>query len=153
MKKIKKLLIGTNNIGKFEEIRALLPRYIKILSTYDFKIKSPLENGNTFESNSIIKSKYFSKKTNMVCLADDSGLEIDVLDGAPGIYSARWGGKNSNFKNCIRNCIKKINMKNFKTFLEISFLNNTIYDYLILFSLFDLFLSLLLIKSNLYLNG
>ena len=62
MKKITKLLIGTNNIGKFEEIRALLPRYIKIFLHLTFKIKSPLENGNTFESNSIIKSKYFSKK-------------------------------------------------------------------------------------------
>ena len=117
MKKIKKLLIGTNNIGKFEEIRALLPRYIKILSTYDFKIKSPLENGNTFESNSIIKSKYFSKKTNMVCLADDSGLEIDVLDGAPGIYSARWGGKNGDFNLAISKVYKKLSKldKNWKS--------------------------------------
>ena len=137
MKKITKLLIGTNNIGKFEEIRALLPRYIKILSTYDFKIKSPLENGNTFESNSIIKSKYFSKKTNMVCLADDSGLEIDVLDGAPGIYSARWGGKNSNFKKAIKKVYRELtkvdkNWKNkkirarFICALSISILDKTI---------------------------
>ena len=108
MKKITKLLIGTNNIGKFKEIRALIPRYIKTFSTSDFDIKSPVENGNTFESNSIIKSKYFSNKTNMACLADDSGLEIDILKGAPGIYSARWGGKNSNFNKAIKKVYKEL---------------------------------------------
>ena len=52
--------------------------------------------------NSIIKSKHFSKKTKLICLADDSGLEIDLLNKAPGIYSARWGGKNGDFgtKKC-----------------------------------------------------
>ena len=75
-KKIKKLLIGTNNKGKLEEIRNLLPKKLKIYSTSDFKIKSPKENGRSFKENSLIKSKYFSKKTNLVCIADDSGLEI-----------------------------------------------------------------------------
>ncbi len=108
MKKITNLLIGTNNIGKFKEISALLPKYIKTFSTSDFKIRSPLETGDTFESNSKIKSKYFSKKTNMVCLADDSGLEIDILKGAPGIYSARWGGKNSNFNMAIKKVYREL---------------------------------------------
>ena len=102
MKKITDLLIGTNNKGKLQEIRALLPKHIKTYSTSDFKLKSPKENGNTFEDNSIIKSKYFSKKTKLPCLADDSGLEIDILNKAPGIYSARWGGKNSDFSKAIR---------------------------------------------------
>ena len=97
MKKFSHLLIGTNNKGKLREIKALLPNYIKIFSISKFKIKSPKENGKTFEENSIIKSKYFSKKTKLPCLADDSGLEIDILDKAPGIYSARWGGKKSDF--------------------------------------------------------
>ena len=61
MKKILELLIGTNNKGKYREIRALLPKYIKTYSTSDFKLKSPKEDGFTFEGNSIIKSKYFSK--------------------------------------------------------------------------------------------
>ena len=78
-KKIKKLLIGTNNKGKLKEIRNLLPKYIKILSTLDFKLKSPKENGKTFKENSLLKSRYFSKKSNLICLADDSGLEIDVI--------------------------------------------------------------------------
>ena len=102
MKKIFHLLIGTNNKGKLKEIKALLPKRIKIYSTSKFKIKSPRENGKTFEANSIIKSKYFSKKTNLPCLADDSGLEIDILNKAPGIYSSRWGGRNSNFKKAIK---------------------------------------------------
>ena len=60
--KINKILIGTNNKGKLREIKSLLPKSIKIYSTSDFNIKSPVENGKTFEENSIIKSKYFSKK-------------------------------------------------------------------------------------------
>ena len=101
-KKITKLLIGTNNSGKFKEIRALLPKKIKIFSTRDFKLKSPKENGKTFEANSLIKSKYFSKKSKLICLADDSGLEIDILSKKPGIYSARWGGSNSDFNKAIK---------------------------------------------------
>ena len=92
-KKIEKLLIGTNNKGKLKEIRDLLPKNITTLSTAEFKLKSPRENGKSFKENSLIKSKYFSKKTNLICLADDSGLEIDILDKKPGIYSARWGGR------------------------------------------------------------
>jgi XTP/dITP diphosphohydrolase len=111
MKKISQLLIGSNNKGKLEEIKALLPKGIKIYSTSDFNIKSPVENGKTFEDNSIIKSKYFSKKTNLPCLADDSGLEIDILDKAPGIYSARWGGKNSDFNKAIKRVYKELDKK------------------------------------------
>ena len=111
MKKISHLLIGTNNKGKFKEIAALLPKGIKFYPTSKFKIKSPKENGKTFEANSIIKSKYFSNKTNLPCLADDSGLEVDILDKAPGIYSARWGGKNSDFKKAIKKVYKELNKK------------------------------------------
>ena len=111
MKKISQLLIGSNNKGKLKEIKALLPKRIKIYSTSDFNIKSPVENGKTFEDNSIIKSKYFSKKTNLPCLADDSGLEIDILNKAPGIYSARWGGKNSDFNQAIKRVYKELDKK------------------------------------------
>ena len=108
-KKINKLLIGTNNKGKLREIRDLLPKSIKTLSTSAFKIKSPNENGKTFKENSLIKSKYFSKKTNLICLADDSGLEIDLLNKKPGIYSARWGGKKNNFNKAIRKVYNELN--------------------------------------------
>ena len=108
MKKISKLLIGTNNKGKYKEIKDLLPKYIKTYSTSEFKLKSPKEDGLTFEENSIIKSKYFSKKTRLICLADDSGLEIDFLDKSPGIYSSRWGGKKGDFKKAINRVYREL---------------------------------------------
>ena len=111
MKKISELLIGTNNKGKYKEIRDLLPKSIKTYSTANFKLKSPLENGSTFKENSIIKSKYFSKKTKLVCLADDSGLEIDLLNKNPGIYSARWGGKNGDFNKAIKRVYRELSKK------------------------------------------
>jgi len=110
-KKIKKILIGTNNKGKLKEIRDLLPKNIKVFSTSKFKLNSPAENGKTFAQNSIIKSKYFSKKTKLVCLADDSGLEIDLLNKRPGIFSARWGGKNSDFNKAIKKVYRELNKK------------------------------------------
>jgi len=111
-KKIKKLLIGTNNKGKLREIRDLLPEYINTVSTKYYNLKSPIENGKTFRDNSLIKSKYFSKKTNLICLADDSGLEIDILNKKPGIYSARWGGRKSDFNKAIKKVYRELNKKN-----------------------------------------
>ena len=110
-KKITKLLVGTNNKGKLKEISDLLPKTIEIYSPSDFKIKSPIENGKTFEENSLIKAKYFSKKSKMACLSDDSGLEIDILDGDPGIYSARWGGKNADFVKAIKRVFKELSKR------------------------------------------
>ena len=109
--KIYKLLIGTNNKGKLSEIKSLLPKNIKIYSTSEFNLKSPIENGKTFEENSLIKSKYFSKKTGLLCLADDSGLEIDLLDKNPGIYSARWGGRDSDFSKAIKKVYRELSKK------------------------------------------
>jgi len=110
--KINKLIIGTNNKGKLREIKSLLPKNIKIHSTSEFNLRSPAENGKTFKENSLIKSKYFSKKTGLICLSDDSGLEIDILDKRPGIYSARWGGKNSDFRKAIKKVYRELNKKN-----------------------------------------
>jgi len=109
--KIIKLLIGTNNKGKLREIKNLLPKNIKIYSTSKFNLKSPTENGKTFKENSLIKSKYFSKKTGMICLADDSGLEIDLLNKEPGIYSARWGGKHGDFNKAIKRVYRDLNKR------------------------------------------
>ena len=116
MKKITKILIGTNNKGKLREIRVLLPKHIKTMATSSFKLNSPVENGITFEENSIIKSKFFSKKTNLICLADDSGLEIDILDKKPGIHSARWGGRQGNFNKAIQKVYRELSKidKNWK---------------------------------------
>ena len=110
-KKISKLLIGTNNKGKLREIKALLPKNIKIFSTSDFNLKSPKENGKTFKENSFIKAKFFSKKSDQICISDDSGLEIKILNNQPGIYSARWGGKKNNFDLAIKKVFKKLDKK------------------------------------------
>lgn len=88
---MKKILIATNNKGKVSEIADLLtPFGIKTISAIDYKLEEPEENGNSFAENSIIKAKYYSSKTGEIALADDSGLCIDLLDGKPGIHSARW---------------------------------------------------------------
>ena len=110
-KKISKILIGTNNRGKLREIADLLPKKLKVFSTKDFNLKSPNETGKTFISNALIKAKYFSKKTNLICLSDDSGLEIDVLKKKPGIYSARWGGKKSDFNKAMQRVYKELDKK------------------------------------------
>ena len=110
-KKILKLVIGSNNQGKIKEIRDLISNNILFYTPRDFNLQNPKENGKSFSENSFIKAKFFSKKTKMVCLADDSGLEIDILNGAPGIYSARWGGKKNNFNlaiNKVYGRLKKI---------------------------------------------
>ena len=109
--KINKLLIGTNNKGKLREIKNLLPKYIKIYSTSEFNLKSPRETGKTFKENSLIKSRHFSEKTNLICLADDSGLEIDILKKKPGIHSARWGGRKSDFKIAIKRVYRELYKK------------------------------------------
>ena len=116
MNKIKEILIGTNNIGKYKEICDLLPKEIKKYSPKDFKITTPEETGKSFEENSLIKASYFSKKTSLLCLSDDSGLEINLLNGAPGIYSSRWSGLNSNFDLAIQKVFEEMNKikKNWK---------------------------------------
>ena len=113
-KKISEILIGTNNRGKLREITNLLPKKVKVFSTKDFNLKSPNETGKTFKSNALIKAKYFSKKTNLICLSDDSGLEIDVLKKKPGIYSARWGGKKSDFNKAMQRVYKELDKKDKK---------------------------------------
>ena len=115
-KKILKLLIGSNNVGKIKEIRDLLPKNIEIYTPKKLNLKSPIENGKSFIENSVIKAKFFSKKSKMICLADDSGLEIDILNGAPGIYSSRWGGRKKNFNLAIKKIYKEIKKVSKKPF-------------------------------------
>ena len=109
MEKIKDIIIGTNNEGKFKEISELLPKKINKYSPKELNILSPIETGKTFKENSFLKASYFSKKTNLICLSDDSGLEIDLLSGKPGIYSSRWSGEKNNFDLAIRRVFEEMN--------------------------------------------
>ena len=113
------IIVGTNNSGKLREIKDLLPKNLIIYSPKKLKLKSPKENGKSFIENSLIKAKFFSKKTKMICLADDSGLEINILNKQPGIFSSRWAGSKGNFNiaiNKVFNELKKkdLNWKNKK---------------------------------------
>ena len=108
MDKIKEILIGTNNVGKYKEICALLPNTVRKYSLKEFKISSPEESGKSFKENSFIKASYFSKKTNLICLSDDSGLEIDLLGGLPGIYSSRWSGEKNDFDTAIERVFREM---------------------------------------------
>ena len=109
MNKIKEIIIGTNNEGKYKEISNLLPRNVKKHSPKEYGILTPEDTGKSFEENSFIKASYFSKKMNLICLSDDSGLEIDLLKGEPGIYSSRWSGKENNFDLAIKKIFEKMN--------------------------------------------
>ena len=110
-KKNIEIVVGSNNVGKIKEIKELLPKYYIITSPKDYGLKSPKENGDTFLKNSLIKAKYFSKKTNKICISDDSGLEIELLNNQPGIYSARWGGKKGDFNLAISKVYQKLSKK------------------------------------------
>ena len=109
MGKIEEIIIGTNNEGKYKEICNLLPNKVRKYSPKEFDISSPEETGKTFKENSFLKASYFSKKTNLICLSDDSGLEIDLLSGKPGIYSSRWSGEKNNFDLAIRRVFEEMN--------------------------------------------
>ena len=89
------LLIGTNNRGKAAELAELLqglPWDLKSLGDFP-SVPDPVEDGDTFEANAIKKADYFSARFNVCCIADDSGLVVDALGGAPGVLSARYGGE------------------------------------------------------------
>ena len=113
-KKNREIIVGSNNKGKIKEIRDLLPKTYKIFTPKDYNLRSPKENGKSFIENSLIKAKFYSKKSGKICIADDSGLEIDYLDNAPGIYSSRWGGKKSNFDIAIKKVFRELNKRNKK---------------------------------------
>jgi XTP/dITP diphosphohydrolase len=108
MDQIKEILVGTNNEGKYREICDLLPKEVKKYSPKELNIATVKEIGESFIENSILKASYFSKKTDLICLSDDSGLEIDLLNGNPGIYSARWSGKEKNFDIAIKRIFKEM---------------------------------------------
>jgi len=94
------LLIGSGNRGKAAELAGLLeglPWEVRCLADYD-PVPPPVENGRTFEENAVKKAAYFSEAFGLACLADDSGLVVDAIGGAPGIYSARYAGPEADDK-------------------------------------------------------
>ena len=91
----RKIVIATMNDHKASEIRALIGDRYDVMTQSSFSIPSVPETGKTFEENALIKANEVSRKTGLMTLADDSGLEVDLLDGKPGVYSARYAGPNA----------------------------------------------------------
>ena len=99
---MKKIIIATSNKGKVRELKdefRQLDIELVPLSELEVQYPEPVEDGKTFAENSLIKAKYYQERTGCACLADDSGLEVDLLGGAPGVYSARYSGEHDQPKN------------------------------------------------------
>ncbi len=97
-----RLVIATHNPGKLVEMRGLLAPYgIEATSAGELKLSEPNETGMTFRDNARIKAEAAARATGLPAFADDFGLAIDALDGAPGIYSARWAGPDKDFRRAM----------------------------------------------------
>lgn len=93
-----KLVLATHNPGKVIEIGALLAPYnVDVVSAGELGLPEPVEDGDTFTANALLKAKAAAEASNLPALADDSGLCVHALDDAPGIYSARWAGPKKDF--------------------------------------------------------
>jgi XTP/dITP diphosphohydrolase len=93
-----RLVLATHNAGKLAEIRELLrPHGVRVQSAGELGLPEPVEDGQTFEANARIKAEAAVRATGLPALADDSGVVVRGLDGAPGIYSARWAGPGGDF--------------------------------------------------------
>lgn len=93
-----KIVLATHNKGKVVEFQRLFePMNVKIIGAGEAGVPEPEETEDTFEGNALLKARHACEITAMPCLADDSGLSVTVLNGAPGIYSARWAGPNKDF--------------------------------------------------------
>ena len=111
--KIEKMIFATGNEGKMRELRMILGDLgAEILSLKEAGIQAEAEeNGTTFEENAVIKAKEIMEKTGALVLADDSGLEVDALNGEPGIYSARYMGHETSYHIKNKNLIERLEGK------------------------------------------
>lgn len=120
-----KLVFASNNKNKIKEIQQLVPEHIKVVSLEDIGCDVDIpETAHTIEGNAILKASYVTQHYGYPCFADDSGLEIDALNGEPGVYSARYAGKQRNDDDNINKVLTKLenetNRKaNFKTVIAL----------------------------------
>ncbi|MBX3512431.1 MAG: RdgB/HAM1 family non-canonical purine NTP pyrophosphatase [Xanthobacteraceae bacterium] len=108
-----KVVLATHNSGKLKEMRELLAPYgVEVVSAGELGLPEPEENGTTFEANAKIKAEAAAQASNLPAFADDSGLAVEALNGAPGIYSARWAGSSKNFAQAMRLVEEKLHEAN-----------------------------------------
>lgn len=107
---MKKIVIASSNKGKIAELKAALAGLpLKVLDLSHFgQLAEPEETGKTFAENALLKAKYYAEKMHNACLADDSGLEVDALDGAPGVFSARYAGPDGGVAECNAKLLKEL---------------------------------------------
>ena len=107
-----KLVFASNNKNKITEIKALLPSIFKILSLEDIGCTEEIEETeNTIAGNAKLKADYITKKYGYDCFADDTGLEVAALNGAPGVYSARYAGENVTYEENVQKMLKEMKGK------------------------------------------
>ena len=92
---MKKIILATGNEGKVRELNAMLRGHYNVISQSDMQVKEVPETGTTFIENALIKARNASLQTKLPALADDSGLQVEALNGEPGVYSARYAGENA----------------------------------------------------------
>jgi XTP/dITP diphosphohydrolase len=97
-----RLVVATHNPGKAREIHALLDGHYAVVTAGELNLPEPAETETTFVGNAMLKARHAADASGEVCLADDSGLSVAALDGAPGIFSARWGGPDKDFALAMR---------------------------------------------------
>jgi XTP/dITP diphosphohydrolase len=97
-----RLVVATHNPGKAREIHALLDGHYVVVTAGELNLPEPAETETTFVGNAMLKARHAADASGEVCLADDSGLSVAALDGAPGIFSARWGGPDKDFALAMR---------------------------------------------------
>jgi len=97
-----KLVVATHNPGKAREIAAILDNRFELVTAGELGLAEPEETESTFAGNAMLKARAAAQASGLVALADDSGLSVTALDGAPGIYSARWGGPEKDFVGAMK---------------------------------------------------
>lgn len=97
-----RLVAATHNPGKAREIEALLDGHYEVVTAGSLNLPEPEETEATFSGNALLKARHAADRSGEVCLADDSGLSVAALDGAPGIFSARWAGPDKDFAFAMR---------------------------------------------------
>ncbi len=107
---MKRLVLASGNKDKIKELRETLePLGIKLLSTYDYpELEEVVEDQETLEGNALKKARYTARHTNLPSVSDDTGLEVDALDGAPGVYSARYAGKEATYRDNLQKLLNEL---------------------------------------------
>lgn len=107
------LVFATNNKNKVKEIKALLPDFIKVLSLADIGCTEEIEETeDSIEGNAKLKADYITNTYGYDCFADDTGLEVDALDGSPGVYSARYAGEDATYEDNVQKMLQEMKGKN-----------------------------------------